>query len=145
MRTDTCNSGDDSFERAASTLLDALPQSMHDYVVPLIHETPMDVAELYSSVTAHIADIQDKAQLFEFIDIDTGLMVALHCRELLNGITSTTSREHRQLIQVAARYFIQNEDADSDMSSIVGFDDDALVVDTVARIVGRTDLPHLLR
>jgi hypothetical protein len=38
------------------------------------------------------------------------------------------------------RYFVLNEDAEGDMDSLVGFDDDALVFNAVVEELGHADL-----
>ncbi len=60
---------------------------------------------------------------------------------LLTGSPRTSSR-WRRLVDPTFRNFIFERDADADNDSPVGFDDDALVVEAVARQVGLADVVH---
>jgi uncharacterized membrane protein YkvA (DUF1232 family) len=47
------------------------------------------------------------------------------------------SEEHHRLVQAAVLYFVTDEDAESDTSSLIGFDDDRRVVRRVRTELGR--------
>ena len=50
---------------------------------------------------------------------------------MIGTIGTDSNSDHRRLVQIAVRYFIEDDDAERDSTSPIGFDDDALVVDLV--------------
>ena len=59
----------------------------------------------------------------------------------LDELADDTPEEHWRLVQAAVRYFVSTEDADADLESLIGFDDDGDVIEAVALAVG---LGHVL-
>lgn len=74
------------------------------------------------------------------MDLITASKVARQCETLIATIDSGTKEMNHRLIHAALRYFVLSQDAESDTASPVGFDDDALVVEKVAKELGREDL-----
>jgi uncharacterized membrane protein YkvA (DUF1232 family) len=60
--------------------------------------------------------------------------------KLLERSAPDPSEANRQLIQAAVRYFVENDDAEDDLNSVVGFNDDAQVMNAVATYLGYPDL-----
>jgi uncharacterized membrane protein YkvA (DUF1232 family) len=75
----------------------------------------------------------------EFIDIVLAEAIARTLDQLLKE-SGNYPENHRRLIIGAAHYFIQNQDAQGDISSILGFDDDVAVLNYVLKEIGRDDL-----
>jgi hypothetical protein len=74
-------------------------------------------------------------------DIDPTLARALvdASQRLLGTLTEDTPDGTRRLVQAAVRYFIIEDDADGDLDSILGLDDDAEVMNAVLRHLGYDD------
>ena len=95
---------------------------------------------LRAQIPSYVAELHLATRTHEFLDIGLAKKIADQCLNLLNDIDVDTPKETRQLIQAAIRYFLLDDDADSDKESLIGFDDDARVVELVAREIGREDL-----
>ncbi|MBK8979644.1 MAG: hypothetical protein IPM29_27410 [Planctomycetes bacterium] len=85
----------------------------------------------------HGLDRPDRAH--PFADHELARRIAAGCQTLLEDHTNHAP-ERLRLVQVAVRYLILDDDAESDRESILGFDDDARVFDAIARALGRPDL-----
>ena len=91
---------------------------------------------------AHLDYLRESVARNEFLDLTLAKRLASECHRLLEAVSSDGTEEpERRLARAAVRYFIQDEDGDSDADSILGLDDDALVLDAVIRELG---LDHLL-
>ena len=75
----------------------------------------------------------------EFIDITLAENIAQTLRQLLRELAIYPENK-RRLIVGAARYFMRSQDAQADLESILGFDDDAAVLNYVLKEIGRSDL-----
>ncbi len=124
----------------AERVLEALPQSTSDLLEGLLAEDLIPARELRAQIPTYIDELELSTRKHEFLDIGLAKKVAGQCLGLLDGIDIDTSEETRSLIQAAVRYFILDDDADSDKESLIGFDDDARVVELVAREIGREDV-----
>jgi uncharacterized membrane protein YkvA (DUF1232 family) len=97
------------------------------------------MTEIRHQVLAHCDMIRVELRRNEFLDIDLAQRLADAILLLLNDY-ATYSEEHQLLIAGAARYFIHAEDADPDVTSILGFDDDVAVLNYVLALIGRQEL-----
>ena len=76
----------------------------------------------------------------EFFDLQTANRVTVLCRRLLAALPVDPSEKQHRLTQLAISYFLLEEDAEDDNESLVGFDDDLLVVISVIEALGLHDL-----
>jgi len=95
------------------------------------------VHELFKEVREY----QDAlAKRSEWTDDDVDPALARELAEaslrLLGTLSDDTPETTRRLIQAAVRYFVIEDDADGDLDSILGLDDDAEVVNAVLRHLG---------
>lgn len=72
-------------------------------------------------------------------DVETAELVAQAATELL-GFSQEFDRRERALVRGAIEYFILNDDASDDLEDVLGFDDDARVLNSVLDRIGRADL-----
>lgn len=121
------------------TLLAGLPRAASSHFERLLDETPRTFAELRAELDDHVVQIQSASGANEFLDAALALAIASSCRALLEH-TETGSGHERALAQAAVRYFVLDDDADHDLESVCGLDDDAMVCNAVARELGREDL-----
>lgn len=105
-----------------------------------LQEDLIPVAGLRSEISDYVADLTRAALATEFIDLDTARLVATLCGRLLDRLAPDSPDEHRRAVQAAVRYFVLPDDAESDIESPIGFDDDLAVVEAVAQHVGADDL-----
>ncbi len=121
-------------------VLDALPSDMRDIVKGLLQEATVELHQLEACLTEYVGELQQRAACTEFLDMELARKLVRQCQALVAGIHEDTSGEHRRLIQAAVRYLILDEDSEGDTASPIGFDDDALVIELVAKAVGREDI-----
>lgn len=57
--------------------------------------------------------------------------VAMRARGLVRRLGPATPEPERRMIQAAVRYFVLSDDAEGDLVSLLGFDDDARVIEAV--------------
>ncbi len=95
--------------------------------------------ELRALVIAHRARAETLAADDPFIDIDRARQVAEACLALLDALPSLHA-EQASWVAAACQYFGAVDDDEDDFDSLVGFDDDAEVVNHVA---GLLDLCHI--
>jgi len=98
---------------------------------------PLASPELLSEhARVYFKQLEGLAAEGEVIDVELATSLAMSCDRLLDEIDDDTSEEHQRLIQAAVRYFVNEEDADGDTESLIGFDDDNAVIEAVAIAVG---------
>lgn len=117
-----------------------IPDEARPLVDRLLREPPMPIGLLRMQVQDYRQVVHQAAREKEFVDVDLADHIADACLELLDGVTKGAPQVERRLVQVAIRYFVEEEDADDDMASIFGFDDDAAVLNAVLNYLGREDL-----
>lgn len=81
-----------------------------------------------------------EAPQHEFLDVSTAREAIYICRALLQREGNSPDPERRLAVITAAQYLILAEDAEDDVNSVIGFDDDLQVAEAVARALGYDDL-----
>jgi uncharacterized membrane protein YkvA (DUF1232 family) len=102
----------------------------------LLHEPLLDVSSLQDQVRAYRQHVELAARPSTDVELADALSRAT--LELLER-TARAPREARKLAQVAARYFVLQDDGDDDLSSPFGFDDDVEVFNAVVAALGEPD------
>ena len=121
-----------------TTLL--IPDQVRPLVDELLQAPLLPIGELRRQLSAHRRLILEATQSGEFVDLGLAEHVAEACVGLLDGLTEDTPEQQRRLVQLAVRYFVRADDAEGDLTSVSGFDDDAAVLNAVARQLGREEL-----
>lgn len=104
----------------------------------LLSLPPKAADELRTAVSAYLAEVCAQADSGAFVD----LALATRIAEVLNALLAVepvTPFAH-QAIQLAVLYFTEAKDSEPDVDSVLGFEDDALVLNAVLRYLGRDDL-----
>ncbi len=120
-------------------LLSELPPDAAQLMRDLLAEDLVPADRLRAELAEHLAQLTDHASRHEFVDLETATLLNSVCHRLLDRLAAAPE-DHRRMVQAAVRYFILDEDAESDLHSPIGFDDDAQVVKTVAAAIGAQDL-----
>ena len=94
---------------------------------------------LRRSVDRYLEAIIEAAQTRKHIDADLARKIAKSCHGLLD-LHATADRENQARIVAAVEYFLLPRDGDDDLAYQDGLDDDAEVVNAVARELGKEEL-----
>jgi RimJ/RimL family protein N-acetyltransferase len=105
----------------------------------LLDEPLLPGDELRTQIRGHVDRIAAAAKDNPYVDDILARDIARVCEGLLDAVVDATPEHTRRQIQAAARYFVTEDDGDSDLA-IGGLDEDAAVANAVARHLGRADL-----
>ena len=97
------------------------------------------LSSLAKDVEQHVARAREALAVNEFLDVAMADKLASLLVGLINKIEKYP-REKQKLIVGAARYFIRSQDAQDDMRSLLGFDDDLAVVNYVLIELGHPEM-----
>ena len=117
----------------------SLSATLVGHLQALRQAPPQTPDELRRLVTAHRKRAEVAASTDPFVDLARATQVADACLALLDALPGLPD-DDRSWVVAACLYFVDEDDEEDDFSSIVGFDDDAEVVNHVA---GRLGLTHL--
>ena len=109
-------------------------------LAPMCTALPLsEVESLKQAVLAHVSEVRAATASNEFLDVAAAERAAHVLLELLDGY-ARYPEPHRSLIVGAARYFVREQDVEPDTGSLLGFDDDVMVLNFVLETIGRADL-----
>ncbi len=119
--------------------LDALlhPNEQSKFRRLCLPTTSVELTELAGVVEMHLARVKDVGD--HRTDIETAERIAGVLTQLLGG-TSGFADDERALLRGAVEYFLMTDDADGDLDDVLGFDDDARVLNSVLERLDRPDL-----
>ena len=103
---------------------------------------PLDAPEaaiLQAAITEHLHAVRQARQRNEFLDLSAAEALAQGLNALID-LYSDCAPAQQALIVGAARYFVRRDDAEGDLVSVLGFEDDATVFNYVAGAIGRPEL-----
>jgi len=117
-----------------------LPSNVREIFEEMCEALPREEAwALAPAVRDHARAVRSAQKANEFLDADTAEQIASALIAILMDYDSFKD-DHKRLIIGAIRYFVTSQDAEADLTSILGFEDDALVLNYVLEIIGREDL-----
>ena len=114
---------------------DALPPDIARVYASCITEDLRKIAELRREMDDYVDGLREQAESDAFLDLETALCVWRGCVRLLDALENSPSTDAHAAVQAATDYFILEDDAESD-DSVIGFDDDLLVVEETFRLLG---------
>jgi uncharacterized membrane protein YkvA (DUF1232 family) len=129
-----------SFQAQADRFLKEAPDEARPHLERLLDQPLRGPDEIRVELDRYWEKLEAHRDEYEFLDIGTAWTLVSQCRRLLLWLEEESSPDRTRLVQAAVRYFIKSNDGESDLSSPIGFDDDAEVVETVAVVLGREDL-----
>lgn len=100
---------------------------------------PAELAGLRLRVLAYLARIQAIGESRPQVDVETATSVAWVLATLCDE-PDQLGDDQRALLRGAVEYFVLDDDELSDTDDVIGFDDDARVVNAVTAALGRRDL-----
>lgn len=116
-----------------------VPQALRDAVDELRRVPLYPPDGVRRRVIAHRRRVRAAAADNPQIDLARAEQVARACLALLDDWPRTVP-DHRAWVQAACLYFVRAEDDEYDFDSVIGFDDDAEVLEYVLDEIGRPDL-----
>ncbi len=124
------------FDRPADRVVEALSLRIAEAFAEVVRHDD-EGADLAGAVTHHLAHLEAAMSHNEFLDIDLARKLARQCRRLLDWANGADlADDQRALARAAVRYFVLDDDGDSDADSILGLEDDEEVLVAVARELG---------
>lgn len=96
-----------------------------------------DLHQLRPRITEHLAQVQ--AVDYEFAQVELAERIATNLGDAIDGAEGLTD-DARATIGAAVAYFVSSKDAESDLRSPIGLEDDAFVVNEAFQLIGRDDL-----
>ena len=123
---------------ASEALREQLPDEIFHLVGPLFHNRPYAVDRLRAKVEGYLEELErsHRSGHFPEMDIELGRRCGASCLALLDALGERPPRDRHLLAHIATRYFVTTDDDEDDRESLVGFDDDALVINACARLMG---------
>jgi hypothetical protein len=134
------DSASPSFDAQVDRLLKEAPDEARPHLQRLLAQTVRGPDEIRVELDRYWEKLEDHRDEYEFLDIGTAWTLVSQCRRLLLWLEDHGSPDRARLVQTAVRYFIKSNDGESDLNSPIGFDDDAEVVEIVARLLGQEEL-----
>lgn len=117
---------------------------IQNYLQQLCEEIPEDeIGALREKLEIYLASVRKALSQNEFLDVTLAEQIAQRLHLLLNDY-GRYSTYHQALLVGTVRYFIKDDDAEHDMHSILGLDDDAAVLNYFCDTVERPDLKIVL-
>ena len=109
-----------------------LPPETQEVYQRYLNSAPASKAVLKNRVESYLETVKNASGENEFLDLTTAHAIG----RTLNRLIDLSSEEFLCHVQAATQYFIDADDAAPDLESILGFDDDAEVVNAVCRHLG---------
>lgn len=124
-------------ESRDATNLAGIPEAARPLWGELLAEPLRSLRELIREVRDYRRQLLERSQwLSEEVDLPLATKLADVLLRLLATLSEQSPEATRRLAQAAVRYFVIEDDAMADQSSLAGFDDDAAVVNAVLRELG---------
>jgi hypothetical protein len=99
----------------------------------------MSLQELFTSCKKHVDNTENLFATNPLVDYVTASLVFDALESICEG-ASAFDDEEQKLLKGVMFYFSSNSDAQDDMSSFVGFDDDVKILNVCLEVLGRNDL-----
>lgn len=100
---------------------------------------PAEVLLVKAEVENHVCAIRLASRRNEFLDVATAERIGTVLAALLDQY-QTHPEPHQALIAGAARYFVRELDVDPDTTSLLGLEDDVVVINSVLDAIGQPEL-----
>lgn len=104
----------------------------------LLQEPLGEFAELREQARAYVGEFEHRKKDLPHIDPEEARAAADSCARLVDRLAPDSDELTRRLVWAALRYFVEEEDGESDFA-VGGLDDDIAVIDSVAEHLGWLD------
>lgn len=114
-----------------------IPAEARDRFQELLHEPLMPPEVLLKEVDDCVGMVRRVVMEGAPLDVTFVEGLADRARAMVGRAGTDAPEADRRMVQAAVRYFVLSDDAEGDLVSLMGFDDDALVLDAVAAQLSR--------
>lgn len=114
------------------SLLQAVSEPARASLRRLLAASPVSPVELEYRLSAYGAMLRTHVAHVDVLDLWTADLIERKCLAMIGKLEGADERTCR-LVQSAVLYFVKQDDAEDDIRSPAGFDDDLEVVEAVAR------------
>lgn len=121
------------------SLLHAIPAAVREAFATIYPDVPESPEALRAKLDQHLAETDAAATRNEFVDLHLSRVIAGRLRDALTT-WDTLDPDARRILHAAIAYYALREDAEDDIGSVLGFEDDAQVANACLRALGRPDL-----
>jgi hypothetical protein len=121
---------------SVARIMESLPGTIAVMLRELMAGPRLSSEELRRRVATYLVSVEVSSRDVDHMDVDTAQAIANRCHRLIDTLTIDSGEEHRRTVQAAVLYFVMESDAEDDRESLIGFEDDKLVVETVCRELG---------
>lgn len=98
-----------------------------------------DLHRLRGRVAVHLDSLEEQSFSHEFVDLELARTLACGLTVLIDG-ASGYDDEERSLVRAVVEYFALSTDAENDVTSPIGLEDDVRVFNAACRALGRATL-----
>ncbi len=113
-----------------------LPEGTQEVFAKYLSASPAPREMLSNQIAAYLESVSHASGENEFLDLATARKLGRGLNHLLRDCSDV----QLPYVQAATSYFINSDDANPDLESMLGFDDDAEVFNAVCHHLGRADL-----
>ena len=117
------------------TALDQIPDEYLERFRNLLKQPLRGTQPLRRALKKYDATVRSVAPFVDFLDVDEATQLLQASDALLDAAEASSEEELHQLVQAAVLYLIL-EDEDEEITGVLGLDDDAQVLNAVARTLG---------
>lgn len=112
-----------------------LPSEVVHALRPLMARDPLPAEDLVAMVRRFQEKVHHLGSSGVFVNVGTADRLADKLEDLIAVANTEMPSYERGLVQAAVLYFVDEDDQQADLQSSFGFDDDALVVDAVDKLI----------
>ena len=98
-----------------------------------------DLSRLRGRVAVHLDSLEEQSFSHEFLDLELARSLSQGLTSLIDGAAEYDAEE-RSLARAAIEYFVLAVDAENDVTSPIGLEDDVRVFNAVCQALGRSAL-----
>lgn len=117
------------------TVLEQIPDEYLGRFRALVDQPFRGTQPLRRALKQYDTTVRSVAPFVDFLDVDEAQQLLRACEALLDAAEASTEDDVHQLVQAAVLYLIL-EDEDEEITGVLGLDDDAQVLNAVARTLG---------
>lgn len=117
----------------------SLPGTLQSAYDALLTRPLQDAASLKRLISDYLEELDKRFAEDAVFNLELAESIGKGCLALLEGFDEHPEDAQRA-IQVACVYFVEDDDDDPDLDSVMGFDDDAMVFNHVAWSLGEGSL-----